>query len=324
MRIIGNAGNADIAKVYIAEFGTGEWVEFVEALSPPKAREEKWVLLVSTLFGCPVECAMCDAGGFYHGKVSKEGIIAQIDYLVDQHYTDGVIPCAQFKIQFSRMGEPTFNTAVLDVLEELPNLYQAPGLMPSLSTIAPHGVEQFMERLLEIKDKHYTGGNFQFQFSLHTTDLEKRRKIVPVKTWDFEQMSAYGEKFYKDGDRKITLNFALAEDTPIEADVLLDYFSPQKYLIKITPINPTYKALDSGLTSYIDVTKGNGDYRVIEDLKAAGYQVILSIGEVEENRIGSNCGQYVMKHLSDARKMRDGYTYQVEGNSVINANASGG
>ena len=314
MRIIGNAGDANIAKVYIAEFGPGEWVEFVEALSPPKKRDEKWVLLVSTLFGCPVECLMCDAGGFYHGKVSREGIHAQIDYLVRQHYPDGVIPCKQFKIQFSRMGEPTFNTAVLEVLEELPSLYEAPGLMPSLSTIAPQGVEDYFERLIEIKDEYYPGGWFQFQFSLHTTDLEKRRQIVPVKTWDFEKMAVYGEKYYKEGDRKITLNFALAEENPVEAGVLLDYFSPDRYLIKITPINPTYKALDSGLNSYIDVENGNGDYRVIENLKAAGYQVILSIGEVEENRIGSNCGQYVMKHLSDARKIKEGYTYQVEGN----------
>ena len=86
MKIIGTAGNKDIAKVYIAEFGPGEWVEFVEALAPPKPRSEKWVLLVSTLFGCPVECAMCDAGGFYHGKVSREGILAQIDHMVRCQY----------------------------------------------------------------------------------------------------------------------------------------------------------------------------------------------------------------------------------------------
>lgn len=316
MKIIGTTGNKDIAKVYIAEFGPGEWVEFVEALSPPKPRQEKWVLLVSTLFGCPVECAMCDAGGFYHGKVSREGILAQIDHMVRGHYPDGVIPCRQFKIQFSRMGEPAFNPAVLDVLEELPSIYQAPGLMPSLSTIAPKGVEGFLERLTRIKDRLYPNGNFQFQFSVHTTDPEIRRQIVPVQTWDFPRMAQFGETYFQKGDRKITLNFALAKDSPLDPGVLINHFSPEKFLIKITPINPTYKATDSGMDSYIDIKGGNGRYGVIEELIQAGYQVILSIGELEENLIGSNCGQYVMKHLSDARKMSGGYTYQVDASLI--------
>jgi 23S rRNA (adenine2503-C2)-methyltransferase len=316
VNIIGTAGNKDIAKVYIAEFGPGEWVEFVEALAPPKLRRDKWVLLVSTLFGCPVECAMCDAGGFYHGKVSKEGILAQIDHMVRGHYPDGVIPCRQFKIQFSRMGEPAFNPAVLDVLEELPAIYNAPGLVPSLSTIAPQGVDGFLERLTRIKDRHYPDGNFQFQFSVHTTDPEVRRQIVPVKTWDFPRMAEFGESYYREGDRKITLNFPLAKDSPLEPEALIKHFSPEKFLIKITPINPTYKAVDSGMDSYIDTKAGNGRYGVIEELRGAGYRVILSIGELEENLIGSNCGQYVLKHLSDARKMSDGYTYQVEGGSL--------
>ena len=97
-------------------------------------------------------------------------------------------------------------------------------------------------------------------------------------------------------------------------------------ILNVMRVGPGDGDIRGSQGDYFQAVKGggHGDYKVIEDLKAAGYQVILSIGEVEENRIGSNCGQYVMKHLSDARKMRDGYTYQVESNSVINANASGG
>jgi 23S rRNA (adenine2503-C2)-methyltransferase len=318
MRIIASTGRDDVATIYVAEFGPGEWVEFVEAVSPPFPRNKKWVLLISTLHGCPVECVMCDAGGFYQGKISKEGIISQIDYLVRKRYPDGVIPCKQFKIQFSRMGEPALNPEVLDVLEELPDLYDAPGLMPSLSTIAPFGTDQFFNRLLEIKNKHYSGGNFQFQFSIHTTDESKRREIVPVKTWDFEKMSAYGERFYEEGDRKVTLNFALAAGMPVDASVLHSYFSPDKFLIKITPINPTYKALDSGLSSYVDISKDKSDYKVVRDLEAFGYQVILSIGEIEENLIGSNCGQFVMRHISRPGEIAGGYTYEVEHDEILN------
>ena len=324
MKIIASTGREDVAVVYIAEMDSGKLVECVESLQPPLPREEKWVLLVSTLFGCPVGCMMCDAGGFYEGKPNAEEIFAQIDYLVYKRFPDGIIPSRQFKIQFARMGEPALNPAVLAVLEALPKRYQAPGLMPSLSTIAPHGTGGFFERLLEIKREHYATGNFQFQFSIHTTDPAVRDRLMPVKKWSFQQMAEYGERFYQPGDRKVTLNFALAEGgegenrpAPIEADVLLDYFSPDKFLIKITPLNPTYRAQENRLSSHIDPYQSQREYAVVSTLREAGYQVIVSIGEVEENYIGSNCGQFLRRHLSNPECIQDGYTYQVQPASAI-------
>ncbi len=312
MKVLASSGRDDIAMVYVAELEARKFIEFVEAVQPPMPREEKWVLMVSTLYGCPVGCSMCDAGGYYHGKVSKEDLFAQIDYMVDLRYPNRRIDTQQFKIQFARMGDPAFNPAVLDVIDELPQRYYAPGFMPSVSTIAPHGTDLFFERLLDVKNKRYRGGNFQFQFSIHTTDERLRDEMIPVKKWSFAEMGDYGERFYEEGDRKVTLNFALAEDSPVDPDVLLQHFSPEKFLIKVTPLNPTYRAAEHGLNSYIDPHNGNGDYPIIQDLRAAGYQVIMSIGEVEENYIGSNCGQYVRRHLEAIDLAVDGYTYRVE------------
>ncbi len=52
-------------------------------------------------------------------------------------------------------------------------------------------------------------------------------------------------------------------------------------------------------------------YHELEAIREAGYEVIISIGEQEENRIGSNCGQYVQKHLLESGGLMEGYTYQV-------------
>jgi len=312
MKVIASTGREDIALVYIAELEEGKLVEFVEALQPPLPREKKWVLLVSTMYGCPVGCAMCDAGGFYHGKVSKEDIFAQIDFMVRRHYPDGVIPSQQFKIQFARMGEPSFNLDVLEVLEELPQRYDVPGFMPSISTIAPHGTETFFERLLEIKKRQYSGGHFQFQFSIHTTDEQVRDQIIPVKKWGFARMAAYGNRFYEEGDRKVTLNFALAKEMPVDPEILLQHFTPEKFLIKITPLNPTYKATEKNLSTYVDPNDQGKKYQLVRELEKAGYRVIVSIGEVEENYIGSNCGQYVRRHLEAEERIEDGYTYHLE------------
>ena len=312
IRVHASTGNEDIAMVYIVEMSSGNLVECVESVQPPQPREKKWVLLVSTMFGCPIGCLMCDAGGYYHGKPTKDEIFTQIDFLVGKRFPDGNIPCEQFKIQFARMGEPSLNPSVLDVLEELPQRYHAPGLMPSISTVAPAGTEQFFERMLEIKQKHYTGGHFQFQVSLHTTDGDLRDQFIPVKKWSFAQIGEYGERFYTAGDRKVTLNFALVQGMPVDPGVLLDFFDPGKFLVKITPLNPTYRARENELVSYINPLSAVQKYDIVQDLQDAGYQVIISIGEREENNIGSNCGQYLRRHLSAETPITDGYTYQVE------------
>jgi len=38
--------------------------------------------------------------------------------------------------------------------------------------------------------------------------------------------------------------------------------------------------------------------------------VILSIGELEENKIGSNCGQFVQRHLNSPLKIAEAYKYK--------------
>lgn len=306
MRIRAKTGREDVAIVYVAETDAGKAVEFVESVQPPIPREEKWVLIISTLYGCPVGCRFCDAGSHYQGELSKDDIMSQIDYLVTSRFPDRKVPIRKFKIQFARMGEPSFNQNVLEVLRKLPRAYRAPGLLPTLSTIAPKGTERFFEELLRVKDELYKE-RFQLQFSIHSTDAEKRDWLIPVKKWDFEKMAEYGEAFYRKGERKITLNFALAEEVPVNPDILLRYFDPGKFLVKITPVNPTYQARENKISSHI--LPDEEDYEVIDALRQRGYQVILSIGELAENDIGSNCGQHWMNFIRANGKLKDGYTY---------------
>jgi len=293
IEVIQNYGKENIATVFIARTKSGKLIEFVESFQPNLPIEKKWVLVLSVMHGCPVKCLMCDAGQQFGGNLSKEEILAQVDHIVSRRFPDRKIPTDKFKVQFTRMGEPAYNNAVLDVLEELPAQYNAPGLIPSVSTIAPEGRDDFFARLLEIKNKYYKHGKFQMQFSIHTTDFEKRDKLIPIKKWSFEQISEYGEKFFVEGDRKITLNFALMKDYPVEPKVIDEYFDSNKFLVKITPLNPTKKATDNNLVSALDSENENSIDKLVEGLRSLGFDVIVSIGELEENQIGSNCGQFV-------------------------------
>jgi 23S rRNA (adenine2503-C2)-methyltransferase len=309
MRIIGSAGREDIARVYLAEIRPGRHIEFVESLQPPLPRSEKWVLIVSTMLGCPVGCAICDAGGRYAGNLSAAEIFSQIHYLVGRRFPTGDVAVKKFKIQFARMGEPSLNPDVLAVLDELPHRYNPPGLMPSISSVAPAAAERFFERLLEIKRKAYSGGRFQLQFSLHTTDRESRDMIMPIRRWDLPEIAAYGDRFCQKGDRKVVLNFAPAVGMPLEAAVLARFFNPAKFVVKLTPINPTHQARQNRLRGLVGPSDGGG--AAAGDLRAAGFEVIVSVGELEENLIGSNCGQYVRRHLNQSERMEDGYTYDL-------------
>lgn len=312
MRIKATTGDNPIATVYIAEFDNGLLVEMVESVQPPLPRDKKWVLIVSTLFGCPVRCSMCDAGGHYRGRLSKEEIFDQLDFLVKSRFPDGKIPVEKFKVQFARMGEPSFNPSVLKVLEELPLRYDAPGLIPCISTIAPSRANSFFEELLRIKRKTYSCGNFQMQFSIHTTDRELRDRLMPVNKWDLPQIARYCNEFWRQADRKITLNFALVRGMPVDSKELKKHFDPEKFLMKLTPLNPTYTVARNELVSQIDPSWDETRCETVSGLRTAGYEVIVSIGEMEENLIGSNCGQYLAEHLAAERHINNSYCYDIK------------
>jgi 23S rRNA (adenine2503-C2)-methyltransferase len=309
MRVISKTQEHEIASVFIAENSEGKRIEFVESTQPPMDVSKKWVIIVSTLFGCPVDCKFCDAGGDYKGKLSAEDIFYQIDYLVNFRFPLGVPETEKFKIQFARMGEPSFNPAVLEVLERFPSKYPVDNFVGSLSSIAPQGTDAFFERLLEIKKRFYDQ-SFQLQFSLHSTDEEQRNRLMPVKKWSLEKMAAFGKRFYSEGGKKITLNFALGKENILDPEVLKKHFDPDIFLVKITPVNPTFKARINKIDSLI--VREEKEYPVIDALKASAYDVILSIGEWEENKIGSNCGQYI-KALDQTCLVPEGsYSYKLQ------------
>jgi len=293
MQIIREVGDAEVAKLYIAKL-RDYYIEFVESKHPKLPKEEKWVIVVSCLLGCPVQCLMCDAGKRYCGKLSKDEILEQIDHIVDKSFPDRIVPVKKFKIQFTRMGEPAFNDAVLEVLEELPLRYQAPGLIPSVSTVGPKNTEEFFKKLTTIKKKHYGKGHFQMQFSIHTTDIEKRDQLIPTPKMSFDEIAKFGEQFFEPGDRKITLNCIVMEEYPIDPKVLKKYFNPDLFILKLTPLNPTARAKEKGLITILKTEDSNQKVEeLIRECQELGFETIVSIGELEENEIGSNCGQYV-------------------------------
>jgi 23S rRNA (adenine2503-C2)-methyltransferase len=319
--VIAEYGNEEVAKVYVARMrethdeDPGRYlVEFVESVQPPLPREKKWVLIVSSMFGCPVGCKMCDAGGGFAGRLTADEILWQVDYMVRRRFPDATVPIPKFKIQFARMGEPSLNPSVLEAMTRLPDMLRAKGLNVSISTVAPDtpAARSFFDELMRVKDRLYPDGRFQLQFSIHTTDPGKRDELIPVKKWSLAEIAEYGERFTnpEKGDRKVTLNFAPAIGYPVDPLQIRRHFDPAKFIIKLTPLNPTVRSLEEELSSAIDPKDRKTSERIIESFEREGFEVILSIGELEENRIGSNCGQYIQRAVR--ANSRPGESYELD------------
>lgn len=301
MEILMNTGRPDLAQVYVAKMRDDPeyLVEFVDACgSKAGDRRSKWVIIISTQFGCPVKCLMCDAGGEFKGNLTLQDLKSQVETVFSAHHEINPVECAKLKIQFARMGEPSLNDEVLELLLWLKDRY--PNVIPCIATMTPHGRERWFDRLLEIRELFH---DFQLQFSINSTDDAYRDKLMPYPKMSWEWLGDYGKKFYRQGQRKVCLNFAISPDIPVDAHGLRDYFDPNCFVVKLTPVNPTSAGFENQLTIAEDrATAERILQRKSAEFQSMGFRVIQSIGDMEENLIGSNCGQAVrqMKTRRDA------------------------
>lgn len=282
-----NGGN--IASIYRAENDSGSYVEFVESTQPPLSINKKWLMIVSVLYGCPVNCSFCKAGGNFTGILSKKELLYQTDFLVDQQFKNRKITSDIFELRFARMGEPSYNINVIDLLKEIPSRYTYNFMIPSLATIAPSANGDFFEKLMHVKKVFYPD-TFQLRISLHSTDIQQRNHILPVSKMSFAEISDYGERFFDTKGEKITLFFPLTNESVISVEVLEQFFDPEVFKIKLNPINPSIKFVMEGPENA--VRKISQNPFLLEDLTDAGYEVEVSFSEWEENKVGINCRQF--------------------------------
>jgi 23S rRNA (adenine2503-C2)-methyltransferase len=302
MNVLAVTGRADLAQIYLVRFRDDDraTVECVGAVDPALSRSEKLVAVVSTQLGCAVGCPMCDAGTSFHGNLTASEILSQIELVLSDWAGPEALGCAKLKVQFARMGEPALNPAVLEVLERLPHVVPAPGLMPCVATTAPRSARVWFERMRELRDRHYGGGHFQLQISVQSTDEVVRDGMIPIPKWSLGEIASFSRGFVRDEDRKVTLNFAMAEGVPISARVMAKVFDPSKVLVKLTPLNPTDRAVASGLRSTFEPGQEGRVAPLVSALQAEGFDCIVSVGLPEETELRSSCGQLVHAHRKGA------------------------
>jgi len=296
--VISATGRPDVAEVFVGrERGSGRCFEFVDGLDWRHPRHEKWIINVSTQFGCPVKCLFCDAGGDFAGNIPAEMMLSQVKTVLARHLAPLPLECRKLKVHFARMGEPALNPAVPGTMARLPELIRNPNLWVCAATIAPEGTGRWFSDIFDVKE-HFFRGRFQLQFSLNSTDEDTRRRLMPFPHAPLGEVARMGHAFWRPGDRKVVLNFALMEGIPVEPAVVRRRFDPEKFAVKLTPLNPTARGAAEGLNTALRPTSPEDAAALVSALSAGGFDVVTSIGDPREDEVGSNCGQAV-RRLAD-------------------------
>ena len=264
---------------------------------------EKWVATISTQKGCPMKCKFCDCPKFgFYGNATEDEMRYEVETILngeDVKHTD------RFNVHFARMGEPTFNFAVLDFAKNsLRNLVskhiKAKTIHPVVSTMLPKNNKRLEEFLLEwcfIKNEIYNG-EAGLQFSINTTDNEKRTEQFNGMSLTLEEISQIAKKLPMPKGRKYTLNFAVTSQTILNAKELSRLFDKEKFIVKITPIHETNSAIKNGF----DVTTSYSDYDVYRQFEKPlideGWQVIVFVPSKEEDSDRITCGNALISDHS--------------------------
>lgn len=302
MKILETRSVGPLGQLYLAQLsGSQRLIEFVDTVEPGVPKARKWVLMVSTQVGCVIGCRMCDGGAMgWRGNLTAAEIVAQVRRVVKDN--PGLDPRRhpKFKVHFARLGEPTLNPATPEALERLAAEWGGPGLTASISTVAPDAptAEARLEEMREVKDRLYGGGRFQLQFSAHSTDETVRRRVMRARPWSLERVADFGRRWWRPGDRKVTLNFALAPDQPLDPKIVAGTFDPERFLVKITPVNPT-RAADASGSSRLWSEPPADVAAASAGLRARGFTVILSPSTPEEVSAATSCGQLWSSALRD-------------------------
>lgn len=256
--------------------------------------EEKWVITISTQYGCFQNCSFCDVPKIpCKGNATLNDLIEQVLTGLDLH--PEIESSKRLNIHYARMGEPTWNSNVLDATKWLKE-YIDPQykIHPVVSTMMPKGnsdLKYFIHSWMCIKNI-LLEGEAGLQLSINSTNEEERNKMFDNKTLSLEEIANIMDGTIPIG-RKITLNFAVA-DWEIDPQILLKYFDPDNYIIKLTPMHKTGAAMENNIETKGDYTTYHPYKKHEEALKKAGYDVLVFIASQYEDEGLITCGNLIL------------------------------
>lgn len=264
---------------------------------------EKWVITVSTQYGCPMRCIFCDVPNVeWRGNAS-------FDDLRDQFYRaiglfGGVGYTERLNLHFARMGDPIFNANVFEFSRWMyANKRQIAAdtglrievLHPVLTTSLPRKFKHLADRIHEwcdIKNDLYNG-QAGLQFSINSTDEAQRDDMFAGMQLRLEDFAKIAEQLPEPVSRKYCLNFAYSTDFVIDAGKVAALFDPQKFMCKITPIHNNNACTENGIATVGGYDSYTPYAKPEADLVAAGFDVLVFVPSIDEEDGLVTCGNAI-------------------------------
>ena len=270
---------------------------------------EKWVITISTQYGCIQKCTFCDVPNVkFKGNASYEDLMKQLfsalNIFPNVKYTE------RLNIHYARMGEPMMNTKnVFRHAIELSThtfkerLINDIGLRietihPVFTTMAPKSIpiEEVKNNLIEwanIKNVHFKG-HAGLQISINSTNQTQRDLMFGGSAHSINDIANVCKGIQPPLGRKYCLNFALADDYDIDSNVLAELFNPEYWMVKITPIHKNNACKANG----IKTTGGYNEFlpykKVESNLINSGFDVLIFIPSEDEENSTITCGNAIL------------------------------
>jgi 23S rRNA (adenine2503-C2)-methyltransferase len=263
---------------------------------------EKWVVTISSQYGCSMNCLYCSVPLVGPGRnATLNDIRSQLSAAIALN--PETKKTKRLNIHYARMGEPTFNENVIFDAWNLRLTVKKAGLEcdtihPVVSTMMPkHNcmLGQFLSDWCDVKNEEFDG-NAGLQFSINSTDEEYRRWLFSGNAHSLVAISNMCQMLPSPKGRKYCLNFAITNDTVIDANVLKRYFDSDKFMCKITPVHNTKTSEANGIKT-VGGYESFAPYKAHEEaLKEAGFDVIVFVPSLDEEMGMITCGNALLSN----------------------------
>ncbi len=245
--------------------------------------ETRMTACVSSQVGCSLSCSFCATGFLKRQRNLDAAEIYDQVWLIDQlARTSYNMPLSN--IVFMGMGEPLLNYAnVMAGIEKITKP-EGLGMSPSRITVSTAGIAKMIKKLGD------DGVKFNLALSLHAANNTKRSAIMPINDSNpLEDLIEALNYFYKKTKRKITLEYAVMNDTNDgleEADELVKF--AKKVPCKVNLIE--YNAIDLAAFKSSSTDKIANFAKRIESK-----DIIVNIRRSRGKDIDAACGQLANK-----------------------------
>lgn len=272
---------------------------------PIQPLTEKWVITLSTQFGCAQKCNFCACPKIpFKGNASfddlKKQLYSAISMFPNVKYTE------RLNVHFARMGEPIFNNNVWEfsgwMYENKLQIKKDTGLSietlhPVMTTSVPKKLYNVGERIFQwcygIKNNCYNG-QAGLQLSINSTDDAQRDKMFNGLSHDLKTISQICYALPEPIGRKYCLNFALASDFIVDAKKLANLFDSEIFMVKITPIHNNDQCRQNKIETLGGYNSFEPYRKVEQELKEVGFDVLIFVPSMDEENGLVTCGNAIL------------------------------